>query len=321
VFADADADLRRDQHAVRAVASLRAGRAEGDSVGLLAIYRHQTEPSPVGEDADRAVVRRWTLDLTGNFSEPVAGSRAWVFGGFESALQVGDSTLAPTLEQTTSNQRESIAGMGATLHLGAVFTNDAAAPTRGQLVLELEWGWASGDADPYDGTDHRFEFDPSYNVGLLLFDEVLAWKTARAATIGEDELLGPRPRPESSQLASNGAVTGATYTHPQVIYRPLADLALQAGAVIAQTTSDFVNPVGLYTSGRYANYDGGSPTAHDLGVELLFGAEWHHRVDTGVTLQVGGQAATLFPGNAFADASGTRMRTLHAGIARIGVQY
>ena len=40
----------------------------------------------------------------------------------------------------------------------------------GDLVAQVELGYASGDADPYDGTQRRFVFDPNHKVGLLLFD-------------------------------------------------------------------------------------------------------------------------------------------------------
>ncbi len=150
---------------------------------------------------------------------------------------------------------------------------------------------------------------------------MLAWKSARAATIGEDPTLGPRPRPEVLGLPTDGAVFGATYVHPQVLFRPVADLDLRAGAVVAQTTADFVNPVAVYTQGRYENFDGGSPTAHDLGVEVMLGVDWRIPFETGAKVQIGAQAATFFPGHAFDDAEGARMKTQHAGIARIGVQY
>ena len=320
VFVDAEADLRDDQRAVRALASLRAGREQGDAVGLLAIYRRQTEPQSSNGGATRAVTRHGTLDLTGQFAARVPGLSVWVYGGAEAALRRGDSSLAPTLAQPNGG-RETLAGFGAVARLGAVLTRSAAAPSHGRAAAELEWGWTSGDADPYDGVDRRFALDPNHNVGLILFDEVLAWKTARAATIGQDPILGPRPLPEARALATNGSVVGASYLQPQILFRPTPPLDLRAGAVVAQTTADLVDPVAVYTTGRYANYDGGLPTSHDLGVEVMIGMDWRIQTDTGLTLQLGAQAATLLPGNAFADAHGNRMAAQHAGVARLGVQY
>ena len=41
----------------------------------------------------------------------------------------------------------------------------------------------------------RFTFDENHHVGLVLFDQVLRWKTARSATIAQDPSLVARPAP------------------------------------------------------------------------------------------------------------------------------
>jgi hypothetical protein len=91
--------------------------------------------------------------------------------------------------------------------------------------------------------------------------------------------------------------------------------------LVAQTTSDFVDPSVARAEGRYVNYDGGSPTSHDLGLELDTGVEYRLRVAHGATVALGAQGGILLPGNAFADASGNRMQTQYLGVGRVGLLY
>ena len=318
VFSDPRADLRDGDLATRASASMEAGDRD-TSFGLLAVLRRQTAPR-AGSD-DRTELRELLLDSTGHFAQPIVGSRGYVFGSFEAALVFGDSTHTLLASQTDPEKRLATFGLGAVAQLGAVLPHRSRQRTYGRLVVDLEWGWASGDADPYDGVDRRFAFAPSHNVGLILFDELIAWKTARAATIGQDPAVGERPRPEADGLPTNGAVAGATYLQPEIVFRPLANLDLYAALVVAQTTADFVDPVQVYATGRYQNYDGGPPGSRDLGTEVDMGLDVRVPSCTGVTIQVGGQAGVLFPGNAFADAQGHRLNPQSAGVARLGLQY
>jgi hypothetical protein len=193
----------------------------------------------------------------------------------------------------------------------------------GDLVAQLEIGYASGDADPYDGTEKRFTFDPNHKVGLLLFDEVMRWQTARAATAAQDPLLSNanRPTPGVDLLPSNGGVFGAQYIYPTAIVRPRPWLDLKAGAVVAQTTADYVDPYRVALQGAYVNYQGGTPRKHDLGVELDAGAEARFAFDSGVRFNVGAQGGVLFPGGALEDVSGARMHAPWIAIGRLGMMF
>jgi hypothetical protein len=189
------------------------------------------------------------------------------------------------------------------------------------LVLAVEWGWASGDADPSDGVTTRFRFDPNHNVGLILFDEVMAWKSARSATIARDPSLAQRGILQIEEFSSNGSIFGATYLNPTVVYRPVRQVDLKAGAVIAQATADFVDPTRLVLDGRFVNFDGGTPSARDLGVELDAGIEYRAPLEHGMGLGLGAQGGVLFPGKAFDSADGRRLPTQYLGVLRLGFQY
>ena len=109
---------------------------------------------------------------------------------------------------------------------------------------------------------HReaLRLDPDHKVGLLLFDEIMRWQTARASTAAQDPNLANslRPTPGSGLLPSNGGVYGAQYVYPTAVYRPRPWFDLKAGAVIAQTTADVTDPYRLAVQGSYINYEGGN---------------------------------------------------------------
>jgi hypothetical protein len=167
----------------------------------------------------------------------------------------------------------------------------------------------------------RFTFDENHHVGLVLFDHVLRWKTARAATIAQDPSIVARAAPGLELLSSNGGVFGAQYVNPRFVIRPRRWVDLKGGVVIAQTTADFVDPYHAGALGSARNYDGGRPDAHDLGVELDAGAAFRIQIDPGSTIQAGFEGGVLFPGHAFDDAAGNKLPNQYLASAQLGLQY
>jgi hypothetical protein len=166
----------------------------------------------------------------------------------------------------------------------------------------------------------RFTFDENHNVGLVLFDHVLAWKTPRAATIAQDPAIVARPNPGLSLLPSNGGVFGASYLYPTVVVRPRPWLDLKGGVVIADTTADLVDPFHAGALGNYRNYDGGDPRDHDLGIELDVGADVRIPLGELVRLQLGIEGGVLFPGNAFVDEAGNDLPNQYLLNSKLGLQ-
>ena len=310
-----------------------------DMLGVYGVYRdqsrsQQSEPQYF-EYAD--TIHVGVIDLAGHFARPVAvpGQTAYVFGSFEAATEIGATNTERTVDQLPGGPWTKIQAYGGSATLGIVIAgHDGASPTQvkamaarpdlfGQVVAQVEVGYASGDANPDDTTEKRFVFDPNHKVGLILFDEVMRWQTARAATAAQDPGLvnGQRPPPGVTLLPTNGGVFGAQYIYPTAVYRPRPWLDLKGGAVIAQTTSDYVDAYRLARDGAYVNYSGGDPKRHDLGLELDGGFEARMPIGTGLRLQLGAQAGVLFPGGALADATGAAMKTPWITVGRVGVQF
>ncbi len=320
VFKDPNADLVDGDHAFQGVLAAFYQNRNDNMLGFYGVYRHQTrDAAGLTDFTEKLDV--WALDSAGHFNAKIPGSQGHVFGEYEVAYLFGRTNFVRTVQQTTNNEDESLRQLGAATRLGAVLTAGKGDERWGSFVGSLEWGWASGDADPNDGTTKRFTFDPNHTVGLILFNEVMAWKTARAASIAQDPALVARPNPGTDLVPSNGGVFGATYLYPTVIVRPVRQLDLKAGAVIAQSTADFVDPVQVGTTGRFRNYNGGSATSHDLGLELDTGVEYRLALDNDMTLQLGAQGGMFFPGGAFTDAAGNKMANQYIGVGRLGLQY
>ena len=322
VYRDPWAELDQQDVALRAAVGAGYQDRRENALALRGAFRHQRRPDDSLEGyAFHEELDWFTLGSFGGFNLDVPGTTNRLFGETEVALRFGSTNIIRTVSEVRADERERVLGYGAVARLGVAFTRGSGARAWSPAVVTVEWGWASGDADPYDGTFRQFSFAPDHNVGLVLFDEVLAWKTARSATIAQDDALVGRPDPAARLLPSNGAVFGATYVNPTLVLRPLPELDWKLGVLVAQTTSDLVDPSVVRSEGRYVNYDGGSPTNHDLGLELDTGVEYRLPIARGATLALGAQGGVLFPGNAFADAAGSRMETQYLGAGRFGLLY
>ena len=307
-------------------------RDTNNSLGVAAIYRSQRRDKESGRElfTYTEALDVVVLDATAKFAARAPGSDdTFVFGAAELAGVFGSTnmlrrTIASQIEETT------VRSFGGALRAGLVHRASKASPLdraglegHGDFVGQVELGHASGDADPYDNVQRRFAFSTNYKVGLILFDEVMRWQTARAATAAQDPLLtnASRPTPGVDRLPSNGAVFGAQYLYPTFVVRPRQWLDLKLGVLIAQTTADLVDPYRLTVTGAYVNYQGGSPKRHDLGVELDTGVEARVPLNTDLNLALGAQGGVLFPGAALSDATDRSLKTPWLVVGRLGILY
>jgi hypothetical protein len=354
VFQDNNARLVEDGDRAFQFVAVVAIRTPSAELGVNAIYRSQVRDHAATSTPSPGFTERLEVgivDVAGKFHAPAPGARGFVYGELELAAISGSTSFlrgawASALDPTAARADEEIRAFGGTATLGFVHVADvkgaakgaakgategaaasgvtAPAPhvsTFGDLVVEAEYGYATGDANPTDGVSKRFTFDPNHNVGLVLFDHVLAWKTARSATLGADPRLARRAPAGSSFLPSNGGIFGAQYINPRVVVRPVHWVDLKAGLLLAQATADVVDPYQFVARGRAANYDGGAAASRDLGLELDLGVDARVRVGQGGLIQLGADGGVLFPGRAFADASGAVLDPVVAGNIKLGVQF
>lgn len=323
IFEDYRAKLVDGDRAFQGIAAVRWETPRFE-IGLYGVVRHQ-ERDTESVDILTAFTEDLTVgvvDLAAKFNAPVPGSKAFLFGEMEAAFIGGSTTIVRNIDLTAAGESEDIVSFGGAAKLGVVTLAETDQGRRwGDLALTVEVGYASGDADPYDGVTKRFTFEQNHNVGLVLFDHVLQWKTARSATIAQDPAIVNRPAPGLQFLASEGGVFGAQYLNPTVVVRPQHWVDLEAGFLIARTTADFVDPFRAGAEGNYANYDGGDERRHDLGLELDAGFDFRiHATDTFV-VNAGAEGGVLFPGQAFEDEAGTALGTQYLLNTKLGLNY
>ena len=179
--------------------------------------------------------------------------------------------------------------------------------------LYLEGDYASGDSDPQVRTPlTQFRFAEDANVGLLLFEHVLAYQSARAAAAGVAVLrdLGAPSYP-LEQVATRGSFTNAAALFPQVDVRPLDNLLLRGGVLFAWAPARLVDPIaslqrrdGNRLDDDLVNFAGGRPGRYygtEIDLRLQYRMFEHFAADL--------EGAVLFPGSALEDANGDAVRS------------
>lgn len=181
------------------------------------------------------------------------------------------------------------------------------------FTVYLEGDYASGDGDPRAGTPlTQFTFAEDANVGLLLFEHILAFQTARAAAAGVETLrrLGAPSLPAEA-VNTRGAFTNAVAVFPQVDVRPLPGLLIRGGVLVAWAAAPVVNPIaslqrwdGASIQDDLVNFAGGKP-AKFYGTELDGRIQYrfldHFLLDL--------EGAILFPGDALKNQDGYAVRS------------
>ena len=312
LFDDGRLALTDGDHLLRVGLSARYAPSHRTHVELLARYESLAKSRALGG------AQLLLLDLSGGFRSALAGRSGELFGEYEAAYRVGGVSEPTAFGAGTEDQ--ALASLALAARAGIALERVENYRRFAHLVASLEWGIASGDADPTDDELHRFVMNPNHGVGLLLFSELLRFKTSRAqALLGTANSGAANARLEA--LATRGGVAGATYLNPVLLVRPMADLALKLGAVVASATTTVVDPGALAAHGARRNFDGGSPIGRSLGSELDVGAELTVPLDAPMLLRLSVEGGVAFPGSAFADADGTTLGTQALTTAGLGLTF
>jgi hypothetical protein len=267
---------------------------------------------------NRGGARSFLVDATGGVRSPVRGHDAELFADYEAAYRLGD--VSEVTAFTGGTGQNGIAELGFAAAAGFALHREDNHERYAHFVARLEWGMATGDADPTDDDAHRFVMNPNHGVGLLLFSEILRFKTARAEGLmveREQAAGGARV----AGLGTRGGVAGASYLNPVVIVRPTPDLALKVGGVVASATTNVVDPSAGAPGGERRNFDGGSARGRSLGSELDVGAELRVHLDPPLEVRISVEAGVAFPGSAFDDETGRKLGTQAITTAGLGLTF
>jgi hypothetical protein len=188
------------------------------------------------------------------------------------------------------------------------------------IDLWVELGYASGDSNNLDGDLLQFKMDPGHRVGMILFPEVLAWQSARAATLAAHPNMAGEPVPGVELLTSDGGVFASFYFNPVIRVRPIKYLDGAVGVVVARAAADMVSPFSQKLGGTPLNYLGGSSGSKDLGVELDLALNFNYPVKV-VNMGAGAHFGYFWPGRYFTDSAGDRMPDVWMVMGRLNLDW
>ncbi|MBH25773.1 MAG: hypothetical protein CMH57_15310 [Myxococcales bacterium] len=183
----------------------------------------------------------------------------------------------------------------------------------GPLTLTMEFDYASGDADPRSSGDvTSYSFARDLNVGLLMFEHILAFESARSVAVGVENLasLDADSFP-ITEIQTDGRFTNALALFPQLkldIVDTLENkLHTRFGVLFAWPAADgVVDPIlttlqedGDEIRDDAVNFHGGRPGSY-YGTEFDLQIEWDFRKSFTWTIE----AAYLLPGSSLQDEHG-----------------
>ncbi|HUS63274.1 MAG TPA: hypothetical protein VMZ28_01985 [Kofleriaceae bacterium] len=183
----------------------------------------------------------------------------------------------------------------------------------GPLTATLEVDYASGDDDPRPQTPlTQFSFARDLNVGLLLFEQILAFESARSAAVGIENLAGVDADSfPLTEVATSGRFTNAIALFPQLGVRLVENdrhlLRSRTGVLFAWPAADgVVDPImtilaedGDEISDDAVNFHGGEPGSY-YGTEIDQQLEWTFRDRFIWTIE----GAVLLPGSSLENEHG-----------------
>ena len=242
------------------------------------------------------------------------GSRIGSFGA-RAAATLGDFTAGAETALIVGKTRELSEAFSVLTNDPPVSQNIAQIGARGvvrwdqpALTLYVEGDYASGDSDPRSRTPlTQFRFAEDSNVGLLLFKQVFAYQTGRAAAAASELLKNLKaPIIPVEAIATRGSMMNAAVLFPQVDVRPADGWLLRGGVLFAWAPAPVNDPVAsvqrhdeFAVPGTLMNFAGGLGGRYygtEIDGRVQYRWEEHAIVDL--------EGAVLFPGSALRDRNG-----------------
>ncbi len=303
VVRDGTADLQEGDRALHGIVGLRFNFDERNVLALTLIYRNQRRP---GGTPDERSTDAYVLDVSGKWTLWQQGS-SWLDVGAEVAAITG----------TTTQGRADVAPVLDVRQLGAVAKVTYASKRFGLL---FDAGYASGDQNPYDTQLNNFRFDRDYKVGLVLFDQVLGYQSARTAWRAGDPQLSGYPPEGLDLLPTAGALTGAWYLFPRARLTVTEGLDVYGGPLFAFASATPVDVFNTRLNGGEVLNSLGARGGRYYGTELDLGVNLKLMLARFFKLTATLEGGVLFPGDAFRQADGSLMAPVGLGRLRFTAQ-
>lgn len=276
-------------------------------LGGYAVYRNQKTASDNDVYPDDNDLEVGAFDIAGQATRWTKNGLQLI-GAFEGAFIVGRTTVARDENGTHKVLQGGAAARG---YLG----HDES------WLLGFDAGYASGDPDPSDRFINNFTFDAGHTVGLVLFDQVNAWRLARTEMLATDGDLTGVPLNGTQFIPTRGGVSNAIYVHPKARYAVWERLEVWGGPLFAAAPVPIVDPYATRLNGGVA-----TNTVEGDGGRRYYGTE----IDVGVRgrfdirnlwLQAGVQGGLLLPGPGLANRAGNTDGPVGAVWFRTEIRY
>lgn len=301
----------------QAVLALRHERG-GYSSGLFATRRWLYFPTKPLQDAYvtrpfATDLQVWALDLSVDYKKALT-DKVSVYGAVEGALVTGSTNYVrnASCPGNTDESRCDILQQGGLARVGVSAFG---------LTLDLLGGYASGDGNPFDANVTNFRMDRDFKVGLILFDQVLAWQSAAQVRRAADPTVTNEPSAGLELLSTAGAVSNAFFINPTLRFEPIEGLNLMGGVVWGLAPERYTDAFWVNVTSDKTNLFG-APAGRNYGYEFDLGASYTHEIAKGIALNVGVQAGYFLPGDAFAiDDAGHTMAPVYLAKVRTAVVF
>lgn len=295
-----------------------SGRLFSDDVNAVATALRFLEPDfGIGRNLEAQIfyAHRWNTAFA-SYVNTVGGRFAANFGGFhigaDMAGNIGTTREVSEAYQVITNDPivdQDILQYGARAVVRYDWRPDGRVDELPPMITGyFEFDYASGDADPEARTTlSQFRFSEDTNVGLLMFDHVLRFQTARSALAATEiaQRLGAVSFP-TERIDTRGAFTNAMAIFPQIDFRPHDTVLFRGGVLVAWAPAAVNDPVqsllqrdGQEIEDDLVNFVGGKPGTF-YGTELDARFQWRFVEHFALDLE----AAVLFPGDALEDENG-----------------
>jgi len=134
------------------------------------------------------------------------------------------------------------------------------------LTFGIECGVASGDEDIKDRKLTGFTTDPDFNVGLILYEKVLAFYTQRSQDF-ISKTGGIFPGIET--ISTDGGITNSIFFLPNFRFNFNRDFEFLIGFLYARGLKRFVDPYETDKNGGWEALGfNGAPASKELGWEI-----------------------------------------------------
>jgi len=310
VFRDSNANLVEGDLAGQAIFVLRYQPSDRPEnwIGAYAVYRRQ-------RSADDGDVYENDDDLEVGVGDLAGQGTLWLrrnlqlLGAFEGVIVGGRTTWV--WDENHDQHRILQTGLAVRAYVGDHRT----------WLVGFDGGYASGDADPNDDVVSNFTFDSGHTAGLLLFQQVRGWRTARSELLATDGSLSGVAANGTQFIPTGGSVTNAIYVHPKARYALRERFEVWGGPLVAFSAVPIVDPYTTQLAGGVpTNSVGGDGNERHYGTELDVGLR--ARVDIRkLWLMAGLQYGVLFPAKGLANAAGETDDPVHGLWFRTEIRY